>query len=278
VPQSGYVIVGPLEIYWERRGKGGVPLLVTHGGFGMTTMFGDALGRLADRREVIAIELQGHGHTRDIDRPFSFEAFGDDLAGVIDGLGLGRADLLGVSLGGSASLRCALQHPDRVRRIVLVSIPVRRDGWFPESRAGMDQISSAGFEMFRRTPMYEGYAAVAPDPDAFPALMDRTGELLRTPYDWSEEVRGMATPTLLVYADADAIPTTHMAEFYGLLGGGQRDAGWDGSGLGEMRLAILPGLTHYDIARAPALADVVEPFLLAPERAFGTGEDLEDNV
>src|SRR5579863_2592694 len=98
-PSSGYVATGGVEIYWESRGEGGVPLVVVHGGFGLTSMYGDLLDRLASRRRVIAIELQGHGHTRDIDRPFSFEAFGDDIAGVIDGLGLGRADLLGYSLG-----------------------------------------------------------------------------------------------------------------------------------------------------------------------------------
>ena len=192
---------------------------------------------------MIAIELQGHGHTRDIDRPFSYEAFGDDIAALIEALELGEADLLGYSLGAGASLRCAIQHPDRVRRLALVSTPCSRDGWFPEVLAAMEQVRSGAFEMMRRSHLYEGWAAVAPDRDAFPTLMDRTGELLRRPYDWRGEVAKLTLPVLLVYADADSIPPAHAAEFYALLGGGLRDAGWDGSA-GDA-----------DAARDPARAD-----------------------
>jgi pimeloyl-ACP methyl ester carboxylesterase len=126
---TGYAPVNGVDVYWESRGSGGTALVVTHGGYGLTSMFGEVLDKLAEQRQVIAIELQAHGHTRDIDRPFSFEAFGDDLAGVIEHLGLGTADLLGYSLGGGASLRCAIQHPDHVRRLALVSTPRRPAGW-----------------------------------------------------------------------------------------------------------------------------------------------------
>jgi len=258
---AGYAPVNGVEMYWESRGSGGTPLVVVHGGFGLTSMFGTLLDQLAGQRQVIAIELQGHGHTRDIDRPFSYEAFGADIAGVIDSLGLGQADLLGYSLGGGASLRCASQHPASVRRLALVSVAFRRDGWFPEVRAAFDQMSSAGFDQMRQSPMYQSWCEVAPDRDAFPALMDKTGDLLRQPYDWTEDVRGLTTPTLLVYGDADSIPPAHAAEFFALLGGGVRDAGWDGSLTTRMRLAILPGLTHYDIFTAPQLATVVAAFI-----------------
>ena len=252
-PATGYAPVNDVEIYWESRGDGGVPLIVVHGGFGLASMSGELLDRLAGRRRVIAIELQGHGHTRDIGRPFSYEAFGDDIAGVIEHLGAERADLLGYSLGGGACLRCAIQHPGRVRRLAVVSAPCRRDGWFPEVRAGFGQLS--------QSPMYQAWLKVAPDPGAFPALMDKTGRLLRQPYDWSEEVRRLTMPTLLAYADADSIPPAHAAEFFALLGGGLKDAGWDGSPGPDTHLAILPGLTHYDIFYAPQLAAVVDNFL-----------------
>jgi pimeloyl-ACP methyl ester carboxylesterase len=108
---TGYAPVNGVEMYWESRGSGGTPLVVVYGGYGLTSMFSDLLDDLADRRRVVAIELQGHGHTRDIDRPFSFEAFGDDIAGLIDSIGADRADLLGYSLGGQACLRCTIQHP-----------------------------------------------------------------------------------------------------------------------------------------------------------------------
>ena len=260
---EGYAPVNGLEVYWQSRGSGGTPLVVVHGGFGVVGVFGDLLDRWAVARRVVAVELQGHGHTPDVDRPFDFEAFGDDLAALVDHLDLGPADLLGYSLGAGAGLRAALQHPDRVRRLVVVSAPCRRTGWFPEVLEGMAQVGSAGFEQFRSAPPYAAYAAVAPDVDAFPALMDKTGELLRRPYDWTDDVRGLRMPALLVYGDADSIPPSHAAEFFALLGGGLRDAGWDGSQRPQSRLAVLPGRTHYDILSAPELAGVVDDFLSA---------------
>jgi pimeloyl-ACP methyl ester carboxylesterase len=263
---DGYAPVNGVRMYWRSLGEGGTPLVVVHGGFGGSDMLGNLAGQLAGGRRVISVELQGHGHTADADRPFSYEGFGDDIAALVRHLDLGQADLLGYSLGGGSSLRAAIQHPDVLRRLVLVSVPCRRTGWFPEVLAGMDQISRAGFPMMRRTPLYDAYAAVAPDVDAFPALMDKTGDLLRQPYDWSDEVRGVTVPTLLVYADADSIPVAHAAEFFALLGGGLRDAGWDGAGRPRGGLAILPGRTHYDVFEAPELLAVVAGFLDAPGR------------
>jgi pimeloyl-ACP methyl ester carboxylesterase len=257
---TGYAPVNGVDMYWQSQGTGGTPLVVVHGGFGQATMFGEVLDLLAASRQVIAIELQGHGHTADIDRPFSYEAFGDDIAELIKHLALGQPDLLGCSLGGGASLRAAIQHPELVRRLVVLSAPCRSGGWFPEIFAGMGRISSAGFDQMKQTPMYAAYAEVAPDIDAFPVLMDKTGALLRQPYDWSQEVAQLDMPTLLVYGDADSIPPAHAAEFFALLGGGLRDAGWDGTQASGMHLAILPGRTHYDIFSSPELATVVTAF------------------
>ena len=257
---SGYAQVNGVEMYWESRGSGGVPLVATHGGFGMATMFGGLLDSLAQRRRVIAIELQGHGRTRDIDRAFSYEAFGDDIAALITQLELGRADLLGFSLGAGASLRATIQHPAAVRAAALLSFPCRRDGWLPDVRAGMDRVGSGMFEQMKHSQPYADWLAVAPDPDAFPALMDKTGALLATPYDWSEEVAAMRTPALLVFGDADSIAPAHAAEFFALLGGGLRDPGWDGPAPTGSRLAILPGATHYDLLRAPVLAELLKRF------------------
>jgi pimeloyl-ACP methyl ester carboxylesterase len=122
-------------------------------------------------------------------------------------------------------------------------------------------MSSAGFEMMRHSPMYKAWCEVAPVPDAFPALMDKTGDLLRQPYDWTEEVKTLKIPTQLVYGDSDSIPASHAAEFYALLGGGLKDPGWDGSDKTAMRLAILPSHTHYDVFYAPRLAQVVADFI-----------------
>jgi pimeloyl-ACP methyl ester carboxylesterase len=256
---TGYVTVDDLEIYWESRGEGD-PLVVVHGGFGVADMFGDQLDLWATSRRVIGIELQGHGHTKDVDRPFSWERFGDDIAGVIQGLDLGQADLLGYSLGGAASLQAAIRHPERICRLAVLSSPARRTGWYPDIQEAMSQVSSAGFEMMKQSPMYAAFAAVAPDVDNYPVLMDKTGALLKEPYDWSEQVRALEPPTLLICGDADSYSPAYAAEYFALLGGGLADAGWDGSHAPKHRLAIIPGSTHYDIFQSPLLGAVVANF------------------
>lgn len=261
---SGYVAVGGTggtEVYWESRGSGGTPLLLVHGGYGLASGFDELAGQWSRDRRVIAIELDGHGHTRRSSRPFRWETLGDDIAAVIQGLGLESVDLLGYSLGGGASLRCAIQHPSLVRRLILLAAPHRRDAWYPEIHAAWDGMTAAAlFEQFRHSPMYAAWEKVAPDQSGFPALIDATGDLLRQPYDWSAEVAALPMPVLLAYADADSIAPQMAAEFYGLLGGGQRDANWDGSLRVPSWLTILPGATHYDILSAPALPETVTRF------------------
>jgi pimeloyl-ACP methyl ester carboxylesterase len=180
---------------------------------------------------------------------------------VVEHLGFSEADLLGHSLGGGASLRCAIQHQTLVRKLIMLSAPHRRDAWFPEIREGFDQMTSATlFSRLKQSPMYAGFVAVAPDPDSFPALIDKTGDLLRQPYDWSDEVRQLAMPVQLIYGDADSISPAWAADFYALLGGGGRDAGLDGTLPTESRLVILPGISHYNILDSPHLASVVAEF------------------
>jgi hypothetical protein len=111
------------------------------------------------------------------------------------------------------------------------------------------------------TPMYQSYVAVAPDPNEFPKLLDNMGELMRTPYNWAEDVSKLKMPVMLVYGDSDMYRLEHVVEFYHLLGGGQKDAGWQREHMSQNRLAILPGLTHYEIFLAPALPATVLPFL-----------------
>jgi pimeloyl-ACP methyl ester carboxylesterase len=259
-------VTGGVRAYWRSLGEGGTPLVAVHGGFGVVEAWGGVLERLAAHRRVVAVEPQGHGRTADVDRPFSWDALADDVAALVRHLDLGPVDLMGYSLGGGVCLRATIRHPELVRRLVVVAAPCRREGWLPDVLEGMAGVSSAGFEWMRQSPVYDAYAAVAPDVDAFPALMDKTGDLLRTPYDWSDEVRAVTAPVLLAYGDCDSVPPAHAAEFYGLLGGGLRDPGWDGAGRPASRLAVLPGRTHYDVSSAPELAEVVDGFLAASVR------------
>ncbi len=259
-PQTGYAPVNGLSMYYEIHGDG-APLVLLHGGFGSTGMFAELLPVLAQKRRVIAADLHGHGRTGDIDRPLSLEQMGDDIAALVRHLGLDRVDLMGYSMGGGAALRAAVQHPELVGKLVVVSIPFRRSGWYPDVRANMDQMGAQAAAFMHDTPMYQSYAAIAPDPAAFPVLLDKMGDMVRRDYDWTDEVAALRVPTLLVFGDADGVPPSHAAEFFALLGGGQRDGGWDGSGMPASRLAVLPGTTHYNALESPLLPGMVEAFL-----------------
>jgi pimeloyl-ACP methyl ester carboxylesterase len=255
-----HAAVNGLEMYYEIHGEG-EPLIVLHGGVGAIEMFGEVLPLLAEGRRVIAVDLQAHGRTADIDRPMIFEAMADDVESLIEHLELGEADVMGYSLGGGVALRTAIQHPEVVRKLVLVSTPFRRDGWYPEVLAGMDQMGPAAAEPMKQTPMYQLYSRVAPRPDDSPVLLTKLGGLLGPDYDWSEEAAAMEVPAMIVVGDANRVRTSHAVAFFELLGGGRQDAGWDGSRMSDARLAVLPGTTHYGIFTSPALVAAIKPFL-----------------
>jgi pimeloyl-ACP methyl ester carboxylesterase len=256
-----YASVNGLDIYYEIHGSGGTPLIVLPGGFMTVEAMGALVPELAKTRQIIGVELQGHGHTADVDRPLHYETMADDIAALIAELGLGQAAIMGFSLGGAVALRTAIQHPDAVSRLVLVSTVFARRGWYPEMTAGMDAMGPETAGHLRQTPLYDAYAAVAPNAGDWPVLVRQVAEVVKRGYDWSEEVRSLQLPVLLVVGDADGMPPSHAVDFFALLGGGQRDASWDRSGVTQHRLAILPGATHYDINVRPELADVVIPFL-----------------
>jgi pimeloyl-ACP methyl ester carboxylesterase len=248
-----------IDFYYDEQGEGD-PLVLLHGGIGSGQMFAGLAPALAANRRVIVVDLQGHGRTADVDRPFDVAAMADDVAGVIEQLA-GSADVLGYSLGGSVALRLAIQHPERVNNLMVVSVAIKRSGNHPEVIAAMDAMSAEAAEFIKPSPPGQFYAANAPDPDNWGTLIAKTADAIKQDYDWTEEVRGLAPRTLLVFADADSIRPDHVAEFYGLLGGGLADAGWDGSNQPANQLAILPGRSHYDLLESPLLAPVVSGFL-----------------
>jgi pimeloyl-ACP methyl ester carboxylesterase len=257
---AGYAPVNGLQLYYEIHGAGR-PLILLHGGLGATEMFAGMLPLLAANRQLIAADLHAHGRTADIDRPLTCQAMADDIAALMKHLGIAQADALGYSLGAGVALRTAIQHPSLIGKLVVVSTTFRRDGWYPEVLAAMAQMGARLAEMMKPSPIYQMYTRIAPRPADWPLLLDKIGDLLRQDYDWSAEVAAIKAPAMLVFADADAIRPEHMVQFFKLLGGGQKDAGWDGSGMSNARLAILPGLTHYNILSSPALPPAVLPFL-----------------
>jgi pimeloyl-ACP methyl ester carboxylesterase len=252
--------VNGIRLGYEIHGEG-EPLVLLHGGFGTIEMFGPNVDLLAAGRQVIGVDLQSHGRSPAADRPMRFETMADDVAALVGQLGLESAAVMGFSLGGGVALRMGIQHPEVVDRLVLMSTVYKRDGWYPEMRAGMDAMGPEAAEFLRQTPLFTGYEAVAPRVEDWPVLVAQVSDLLKVDYDWSAEVPGLPMPVMLVIGDADGIPPSHAAEFFGLLGGGQRDAGFDHSGMTHHRLVILPGLTHYDINLSPAVSAAVIPFL-----------------
>ncbi len=258
-----YANVNGLNLYYEVHGTG-QPLILLHGGLGAVAMFEQILPALAEHRQIIGVELQAHGHTADIDRPFSFEAMTDDVAALIAQLGFNHADILGYSLGGGVALQTAIRHPAAIRKLAVVSAPCRRQGWYPEVLTGMAAMNAAAAQAMVGSPMQQAYANTAPRPTDWPVLVEKTGQLLRQEYDWSADFANLKIPTLLVFGDADSVQPSHIIEMFRLLGGGLRDAGWDGAGMSTARLAILPAMTHYNIFSSPQLVSIVTAFLDAP--------------
>lgn len=258
--KSGYVDVHSANLYYERYGAGD-PVILLHGGLGSIEIFAPILPLLSQSRRVIAFDLHGHGRSADVDRPFQYEEMADDIAAAVRKLGYERADFVGYSHGAFTSLQTAIRHPDLVANLVVVSAPCRKSGWLPEINAAMKMMSAETAEMMKPSPLYQHYAAVAPDPKNWTNLVLKMHDIVTQEFDWSADVARIAARTMLVYGDADSIPTSHVAEFYGLLGGGSQDGNWDGSGMSRARLAIVPGATHYDILSSPLIAPIIESFL-----------------
>jgi pimeloyl-ACP methyl ester carboxylesterase len=210
---------------------------------------------------VIGVDLHGHGRTTLGNRPISLPDIGDDLAVIVKALGTGPVDVLGYSFGGGAALRLAIQHPDLVRRLAIVSAGFAQDGFYPEMLPMQAAVGAGMAEMMKDTPMYKSYVAVAPKPDEFPRLLDTMGAWMRKPYDWSADVARLRMPVMLVFGDSDMYRPEHVVKFYQLLGGGLKDAGWMREHQSQNRLAILPDQTHYDIFFSPRLVAAALPFL-----------------
>jgi pimeloyl-ACP methyl ester carboxylesterase len=259
---GAYAAINGINLYYEIHGRGR-PLILLHGGLGSGEMFGPTLPTLAEKHQVILPDLQGHGRTADIDRPIDPRLMADDIAALIDDLGLEKPDIVGYSLGGGVAFFTASKYPDKVGKLVMAAANVRRDAIPVEMLAQQGQVNAASAEFLKDTPMYELYNRVAPRPEDFPRLLDKMGESMAKDFDLSEELRAIQVPTLIVAADADMAPPSHYVEMFKLLDGGLRDGGWMGEGRpkGGHALAIVPGATHYNLAISPLFAAVVLDFL-----------------
>ena len=255
---TGKVPVGGAEIYYEIHGDG-PPLVLLHGGVDPSQTFGAPLAAMAKTHKVIAIHLRGHGFSTDSDAPWSTEAMADDVAAVLQQLCIGKARFMGYSLGAAVSLQVAIRHPELVEKLVSVSVAFSTDGDYPEGRQAFAQMPAMAAEIGKQiaaSPLAQLY----PDVD-WETMMRKTGEMNQPDHDWTEGIKTIKAPMLLVFADADSIRPEHMIEFWKLLGGGQRDAGFDGSQRPASQLAIIPGTTHYSLIQSPLLTEVATGFL-----------------
>ncbi len=254
---ANFADVNGQHIFYSGHGAG-KPLILLHGGIDPDS-FGSNLAELAKGRQVIAVHLQAHGRTPDTDRPLRCETLGDDVAALIGHLKLGKADVMGYSLGADVALQTAIRHPNVVDRLVLVSGTMRKDGSYPEVVAAFNQLEANAAMLgggVKASPLGQAY----PDVD-WTNLFSKVGDLTKRPFDWSADVAKVRARALLVFADADSIRPEHMVEFWKALGGGQRDAGLDGSLRPASQFAIVPNATHYTLAVEPMLPEIVERFL-----------------
>ena len=256
---SGYADVNGIKLYHEIYGQG-EPLVLIHGGLTTIGEMQQWVHPLATTRQVIAVEMQGHGRTADTDRPMSFSRLGDDLAVLLDHLNIPRADLAGHSFGAATAIRAAIQNPGKVRRLVVISSPYASSGWFAEARRGMSQVGAWMAENLMQTPTGQ-LCRQWSEPHRFPQFLDKMGKLLSEDYDWSAEIARLPMPALLVFADNDSISQKHIAEFFALLGGGVKEPGWQNTQLSNSRMAVVPGYSHYNFISSPEVPQIIRKFL-----------------
>ena len=255
---KGYAKVDDVELYYEVHGDG-PPLIMLHGGVTPSEMFGAPLVEMARAHKVVALHARGHGLSKDDSRPWSYETFADDVAALMGHLGIEKASVIVYSSGALVALQTAIRHPQRVDKLIVISTAFRSDGLYPEVLEAFAQMPSAApmiADDVSRSPLASLYPSVN-----WETMFRKTGELANRSFDWSASVADIEVPTLLIFADADMMRPEHIVEFYKLLGGGQRDAGIDGSLRSQNRVAIIPGTTHYTIVGSAAVTQFASEFL-----------------
>ena len=255
-PADNRVEINGMQMYYEVLGEGD-PLIVLHGAYMNIPSMGAIIPKLARTHTVYALELQGHGRTTDIDRPITYPNLADDVAAFMDTIDLKKADVFGYSMGAAAGLQLAIRHPEKVNRLIAASVAYDAEGWQPEFKAFIPQMS---VEMFVGMPFAQEYRKLAADPNGFPALVKKLIALEHEPMAWEADVRALKTPVLIISGDADVGTLEHSVAMFRLLGGGVM--GDMGKPLPASRLAVLPATSHTAVITQPDLLhSFIEPFL-----------------
>jgi pimeloyl-ACP methyl ester carboxylesterase len=255
--KTGYAPVNGLKMYYEIHGTG-KPLLLPHGAFNsINTAFSQLIPELSKKRQLIAVELQGHGRTNDIDRPFSFEAMADDVAALLKYLKIDSSDIFGYSMGGGVAQQVAIRHPSLVRRLILTSTVYKYEGWTPQTRAILPMLTP---EMFEPTPIKQEYDKLAPDLKHWKDFINKMKKFVTTPYDFgADKIKAMKSPTLIIAGDGDGVMPEHTVEMYRLRGGSYMV---DFGPVHKAQLALLPGTSHISVMmQTEWLVSMITPFL-----------------
>src|SRR6476469_259808 len=256
-PVTGYAPVNGLKMYYEVHGTG-EPVVLLHGAFmAISGEWVDWINELAKTRKVIAVDMQGHGRTADINRDITYENLSDDVAALLDYLKIDRADIVGYSLGAGTAMQCAIRHPEKVRKVVSISAPMRRDGWVKEAN---DFWPTFTWEIFKGTPMETEYKRLSPTPDKFPDFVNHIKATALKPYDFgADKFRATKAPMFFIHGDADGVRLDHIAEMFRLKGG---EIHGDMQPRSASRLAILPDTTHVTLMnRMTTIVPMINDFL-----------------
>lgn len=260
-PITGYAPVNGLKMYYEvhNNGGSGEPVVLLHGAFmAISGDWNNWIAELSKTRKVIAVEMQGHGRTADIDREISAENLADDVAALLKFLKIERADVVGYSLGGGVAMQFAIRHPEKALKVVSISAVFRRDGWVKE---GADALPKLTAEIFKGTPIESEYKRLSPTPDKFADFVKHVVAAVAKPYDFgADKFRATKAPMFFVHGDADGVRFDHIAEMYRLKGGGNIHG--DMQPRPASRLAILPDATHVTLMnRRSVIIPMINDFL-----------------
>ncbi len=258
--KKGYATINGLKMYYEVYGSG-KPLVLLHGAFmTINSAYGMLIPEFSKNRQVIAVELQGHGRTADIDRPFSFQSMADDVAALLRYLKTDSADIFGYSMGGGVAWQLAIRHPQIVKKLIIASAVYKYEGWTPETRAILPILTP---EMFEGSPIKKEYDSLAPDPKHWSQFVNKMKQFVSTPYDFtSEKIRAVKSPTLIITGDGDGVLPEHAVEMFRLRSGGYMI---DFGPAPNTQLAIFPGTSHISVMmQTDWLLSMINPFLNAP--------------
>lgn len=255
--RKGYASVNGLKMYYEIHGKG-QPIVLIHGAYsGINSSFGALIPELAKTRQVIALELQGHSRTADMDRALGIPQLSDDVVALMKQLSIKQADIFGFSLGSAVGFELALRHPEMVRKLIMASFSYRISGIYPEIWGAVGSITP---EMFEGTPFKKEYDSLAPDPKHFPVLMEKLKALNTSIRDRTDaELKSIQAPTLLIAADGDIVKPEHIVEIFKMMGGGP---GINFGQPSKVQMAIIPGSPHATLtSRNELLIPIINGFL-----------------